>query len=211
MLPLALNSRLLKTFRARVYVALHVLPGILMLPSFAFAFLLGQWLADALGIPLNTAAARHPNDLLWFTAFVAVLVLLPATGCLLGWVANALVSRYILGWSSTQITAVYMRSEVPQDWFKPSHDRMSERRAILAATQKWEEYRTIGAARFVLTKGVLTYGIIMFIVAYVVPTLFGGVGFDLETVAFQAVLCGVTGGILTGLIWWLSEWDYRKP
>ncbi len=209
MFPLAFNSRLLETFRTRIQVTLFVLPVGLMFLSIAPTLLYARWIADSLEISLNEPASKDPNSLLWFTGFISVMMLLMVVGGLLGWVANALVSRYVLGWSSSQVIAVYMRSEVPHAWFKPSHDSISEKRAILAAVRKWKEYRTIGPIRFILTRGVLPLGMLMFIFM-MVPTFFRGAGFDLETVIYQAALCGVAGGFLGAVLWWLSEWEYRK-
>ena len=128
MLPLAFNTILPQSLKGKHQFALAVLPIALMFASFGPTFLFAYWLEGALGIPHNSPIRNHPNGTIWLLVFLGVMVVLMILGYLLGWLANGLISRYVLGWPASKVVAVYMRSEVPQEWLKPSGTQASNRR-----------------------------------------------------------------------------------
>jgi len=75
------------------------------------------------------------------------------------------------------------------------------------ALQKWESTRALGMARFVLVRGVLTYGLAMF----VATTFFAHQGeLSAKFVLISAILW-LIGGALFGVIsWYLLESLYRR-
>ena len=96
--------------------AIAVLPIGLMFASFGPLFFFASWLERARGIPHNSPIKNHPNGILWSALLLSAMVVLVVLSYLLGWLANGLISRYALGWPASKVVAVYMRSEVPQEW-----------------------------------------------------------------------------------------------
>jgi|SRR5437667_6428081 len=103
-----------------------------------------------------------------------------------------------------------MRSEVPPEWLNTTAARTANGRKDESALQKWEAQRAAGALRFILTRGVLTWGAPMFLVMYVVPAVSRGTAFTGVAVLFQAILWAGAGAGFGGAIWLFSEWNYRK-
>ena len=98
MLPLAFNVVLPQSLRRKPQFALAVLPIGGMFSSFWPIFVFAEWLGHALGIPHNAPIKNHPNGVIWIAVFLSVMVFLVILGYLLGWLANGLISRYVLGW-----------------------------------------------------------------------------------------------------------------
>jgi hypothetical protein len=208
--PLAFNVVLPQTLKVRIQVAVAALPIGLMFLSFVPLFRFAHWLEQALGIPPNSPVKSHPNGVLWITVFLSVMVLLMVAGYLIGWVANALISRHILGWPTSKVAAVYLRSEVPSEWFKEAGATTPDAKRTPVTTRKWEDQRAKGPVRFILTRGVLAWGTPMFVAMYVAPTLVRGTGFSFSMTVFQGILWAFAGAAFGGAIWWLAEWNHRK-
>jgi len=128
MRPLAFNTVVPQSLRWKPQFAIAVLPIGLMFASFGPLFFFAYWLERALGIPHNSPIKNHPNGILWLALLLSAMVVLVVLSYLLGWLANGLISRYVLGWPASKVVAVYMRSEVPQEWLKPSGTQASNRR-----------------------------------------------------------------------------------
>lgn len=89
-----------------------------MFASFIPLFFFAAWLANALGLPLDAPVKDQPNGDLWLTIYLGVMTISLIAGYMLGWFANAFLSRYMLGWPLSKVVAVYMYSEIPQEWLK---------------------------------------------------------------------------------------------
>jgi len=73
--------------------------------------------------------------------------------------------------------------------------------------QNWEKARAVGMTRFVLLRGVLSYGLTMFIVmTFIVHR--GDLG--TRFIAISAVLWFIGGAVFGALTWFLMERIYRK-
>ena len=73
--------------------------------------------------------------------------------------------------------------------------------------QNWERTRALGMARYVLVKGVLSYGLTMFIVmTFIVHRS------DLSTrfIALSAVLWLIAGAVFGTFTWLFMERHYRR-
>ena len=211
MLPLAFNTILPQSLKTKHQFALAVLPIGLMFASFGLIFLFAYWLEGVLDIPHNSPIRDHPNGTTWLVVFLGVMVVLMILGYLLGWLANGLISRYVLGWPMSRVVAVYMRSQVPPEWLKqPSSGGTISLPKDQLASQRWEIQRTAGALRFIFTRGVLGWGGAMFLVMYLLPAVSHGTPLDFMTAAIQAALWAGAGAGFGGVIWILSEWNHRK-
>ena len=205
---LALNTILPQNLRIRYQLAVGVLPLGLMFASFLPLFVFASWLEATLGIPPNSPIKDHPNGTLWVTAFLGVMVVLMLLGYALGWAVNAAIARYVLGWPSEKVRAVYLRSDVPSHWLKTGAAGAPDVSA--QSLSKWEEQRKVGAARFVLIRGVLAWGGPMLLAMYIVPTLVKGQSFTTGSMLFNLGLWAVAGALFGAFIWFSSESNYRK-
>ena len=92
----AVQSNPLGTY---LILPLIVLPLGLGFGSFVPGWFCAQGLAYALGLPGDPRVIDHPVGWLWLVLVVAVGVLLMLGGCLLGFLLDALILRFALGWS----------------------------------------------------------------------------------------------------------------
>ncbi|MEX6783680.1 hypothetical protein [Pseudomonas aeruginosa] len=209
MTHLAFNTVLPKGMRAKYQLAIGALPIGLMFLSFVPLFFFAAWLEAALGIPHNSPIKNHPNGTIWITTFLAVMVILMLSGYALGWLLNSAVARYVFGWTSAQVAAVFGRSEVPSHWLKNNVPGATESEAISTQLSKWEEQRKSGALRFIVMRGVGAWGIPMFLGMYVGPTIAKHRGFTLKDILFNTALWLIAGALFGAFIWFLSERNYR--
>jgi hypothetical protein len=78
----------------------------------------GSWSAHAFGIPPDAPVKTHPNGLMWFGIFIAVIVILIPAG-IVG--VLALLTIYFAqreGWSRSQMCEVFFHSNYPANWRK---------------------------------------------------------------------------------------------
>ncbi|PWF54704.1 hypothetical protein [Massilia glaciei] len=118
MIPLAINAARQRALRAKVQFALSVLPLGLMCAAFAAVLSLRGPFETALGIVRGSSVRNHPDGIMWMVAFLGATVLLMIAAYLLGWLANALFARFVLGWPAAQVGAAHLRSDVPGHWLK---------------------------------------------------------------------------------------------
>jgi hypothetical protein len=205
---LALNTTISQSLRARYLFGIAALPIGLMFLSFAPLWVFANWMAATLGIHPDGAVKEHPNAWTWFTILMVAMIALMLAGYALGWALNVLLSRHIFGWNEETIRAVYGRSQVPSHWLKQGAlPPIGETPQILDA---WEIQRKSGLARFIMLRGVLSWGAPMFIAMYVAPAAFGSRQINVETVLFNLALWGSAGAAFGASIWFLSEYNHRK-
>lgn len=205
---LALNTVLPQSMRMKYQLAIGVLPIGLMFAAFVPLWLLSSWLEAYYGIPTNSPIRSHPNGGIWIAVFLSTMVALMILGYAIGWLVNAAVSRYVLGWSSEQVRAVYLHSKVPPHWLKEGSAAPSD--ADAQSIAKWEAQRKIGALRFIAVRGVLAWGGPMLLAMHLVPTFMKGHVFSMESTIFNVVLWACAGACFGALIWYSSEANYRK-
>jgi hypothetical protein len=205
---LALNTVLPQLMRVKYQVAIGIAPIGLMFASFGPGFLLASWLEGALGIPPNSPINAHPNGAIWITVFLISMVALMILGYALGWFVNQAVARLILGWSPEKVRAIYSRSDIPNHWLKAGADLSVDPGAQSIA--KWREQRKMGALRYVFIRGVLAWGLPMFVVMYLVPTFANSQSFAVRLFLFNMALWTAAGAGFGAFIWYSSEANYRK-
>jgi hypothetical protein len=118
MRPLAFNRDISNRLQTRIQFALGALPLGLMFLAFISLSLFMVWLARAWGIPAHAPVKEQPNGPLWILIFIVTMAPCMIGGYLIGWVGNALICRYILGWKPAEIKATYLHSNVPNRWLK---------------------------------------------------------------------------------------------
>ncbi len=210
MTPLAFNSLVPQNLRLRFQLALGALPLACMLLAFIPSYFFAQWLEKLEGVPAQSRLLDHPTGRMWVAAFLAALLLQLLCGYLLGWLLNAWLARRLLGWPIEKIRAVYLHSQVPPAWLKPAAAALAGGRVAIIAVARWELERKAGALRYVLRKGLIAWGLPMYVFMYLVQTLLRGDSLELQDALQSALLWLGSGAVLGAVMWWVSEFNYRK-
>jgi len=210
MTPLAFNSLVPQNLRLRFQLALGALPLACMLLAFIPSYFLAQWLETLQGIPAQARLLDHPTGRMWVVAFLAALLLQLLLGYLLGWLLNAWLARRLLGWPTEKIRAVYLHSQVPPAWLKPAAAALAGGRVAIIAVARWERERKAGALRYVLRKGLIAWGLPMYVFMYGVQTLLRGESLEAQEALRSALLWLGCGTFFGAVMWWVSEFNYRK-
>ena len=209
MLPMGLNTNL-PPMKAKYQVAVAVLPIGLMFAAFVPLIFFASWLESALGIAHNSSIRASSNGTLWISIFLIVMVVLMITGYVTGWLVNAVISRWALGWPAQKVIAIFLHSEIPQDWLQGRQGTSSSNAAVAASNSKWEQQRAGGPVRFILTRGVMSWGTAMFVAMYLYPTLAHRRSFEATSLLLNLAIWAVGGALFGGVLWMLGEWSYRK-
>jgi len=210
MTPLALNSLVPQNLRLRIQVALSALPLACMLLALVPSLFFAQWLEKLEGIPAQTRLLDHPAGRMWVAAFLAALVLQLLCGYVLGWLLNAAWAHWLLRWPAEKIRAVYLHSQVPLPWLKPAAAALTGGRVAVIAVARWERERKAGALRYVLRKGLIGWGLPLYVFMYLVQTLLRGEAWELFHALRSAVLWFGCGALFGAVMWAVSEMNYRK-
>ncbi len=208
--PLAWNFELPQRMRTQPQIALGVLPLGLMFASFAPLFLLTTLLSSILGIPENVPVKDQPNGMLWLILFLVAMVILMIAGYLFGWVLNAIALRVFLKWPREKITRVLLYSEVPPSWIKEADTAISGASSSATTNTPWAVIRQKGKGNFIFQRGVLAWGVPMYLLMTVLPAVNGRVGPTAFYFLWQGVLWGGAGAFFGLVIWHFSEKSYLK-
>lgn len=212
MSPLPFNMLLPRELRGGIQFALGLLPIGLVFASFGLLWLFAMWLATQLGIPEGSPVRDHPNGWLWAAISLCALLCLTVAGYFLGWLLNAAIARYVLGWSRMQVDAVFLRCEIPQHWYRGrtgANEPMSANPKF-GTEDAWGKLRRQGPWRFILFRGILTYGGILFLSIAVVPAFMGTRTTDLGYWLTHGLTFSFAGALFGGYVWYSSEKQYRQ-
>jgi hypothetical protein len=210
MTPLPFNMLIPQSMRPKLQIGLAILPIGLMFASFLPLFMLIPLLESASGIPHGAPVKSQVNGWLWVAVIIFTMVAGMVLGYLIGWIFNALISRYVFGWTASKIVAVYWRSELPNHWFIDKFHGQDTPRVSSNTLSKWETHRSAGPMRFILLRGVLTWGMPMFFVMYIAPAWSRKRDIVFIDLIFNLALWAASGAVFGAAIWYLSEWNYRK-
>jgi len=205
---LALNTVLPQSMRVKYQLAIGALPISLMFASFLPLWQFVGWLETYLGTPANSPIKDHPSGGVWIAVLLFTTVALMILGYVIGWIINAVIARYVLGWSAEKVRTVYLKSNVPSHWLKEGSAVSGTVDAQSIA--KWEAQRKGGALRFIAVRGVLSWGGPMLLAMHLIPTFMRGQDFTLEGTLFNVALWACAGTSFGALIWCISEFNYRK-
>ena len=208
--PLALNTLLPQTMRLRYQLAISVLPVGMMLLALVPSYFFAIWLEQLEGISAHTRLLDDARGRMWIAAFLIALLLQLILAYGVGWALNGLWARFIAGWPNDKVHAVFLRSELPVSWLKPAAAALSGGRASILAIARWERERKVGALAFILRKGVWAWGVPFFVFMYLIQTLLRGESLQVEAALLSAALWFSAGAFLGGVVWVLSEFNYRR-
>ncbi|QLG88022.1 hypothetical protein HQ393_06970 [Chitinibacter bivalviorum] len=189
---------------------LSVLPLVLMFSAFIPLFLLVGPLGRAMGIPGGAPVKEQPNGLLWLIAFIFIMVALMLMGYALGWLLNALIARYIFRWPSAKVCETFMYSNVPQEWRLDPRATSKTLSASAKLRNNWAITRTKGRWNFILVRGILGWGLPMFLGMSCLPVLTRHIQPTLAYFVPQIILWSLAGGLFGLIIWLFSERQFRK-
>ncbi|MBA6265462.1 hypothetical protein [Colwellia sp. Bg11-12] len=203
MTNIAFNTDISSMIKTRYSIALATLPFTLMFSSFGVMWLISIWLE----LDTDTPLREFDNSLVWVIGFIGLMVILMIGFYLLGWLINALISSTVLGWDKDKVKNVYLRSQVPDNWLKGNQNLET---AMANRIENWREKRESGMFFYILQTGVLSWGLIMYLVMAVVPALKSSDPLDLVSLLWQGGVWAI-GGALFGYVGWLfSERQYSK-
>jgi hypothetical protein len=208
--PLAWNFEIPHRMRAQPQIALGVLPIGLMFASFAPLFRLAASLSSLLGIPDNVPVVEQPNGMLWLILFLGAMVVLMIAGYLLGWFLNAIALRVFFRWPQEKISRVLLHSEVPPSWLKETSATTGIAHSSATPNTTWAVTRQMGKRRFVFQRGLLAWGIPMYVLMVVLPAINGRVELTVFSYLWQACLWGAAGALFGLVIWHFSEKSFLK-
>ena len=207
---LAFNTEISRRMRVKVQIALGALPIGLMFASFIPLLLVVVWLSSVFGTSMSAPIRSQPYEYLWLVLFLVVMVSFMAAGYLIGWVLNAFLLRILFGWSGEQVRRVMVYSEIPNSWLKDARSTTGNASSYLARNTTWAITRKKGMWRFILLRGVLAWGIPMYLAMACLPALNGRVDPTAFYFFWQACLWSVAGALFGLIIWLTSERSYRK-
>ena len=95
-------------------------------------------------------------------------------------------------------------------WLKPAAIALAGGRVAIIAVARWERERKAGALRYVLRKGLIGWGLPLYVFMYGVQTLLRGDALVPEEALRNAVLWLGCGAVFGTVMWWVSEFNYRK-
>ena len=172
------------------------------IPLWGFA----KWLANVMDIPDGAPVKEQPNGLLWLALFLVSMLFLMVLGYVLGWVANACICRFIFRWRWERVRSVFLFSDVPSEWLAPNaKDTIS---GSETRPSGWAAVRVKGRSHYVLTRGVIGWGIPMYVVMTVVPSLRADPSPTAFYFLWQAGLWGSAGALFGAVIWHFSETQF---
>lgn len=208
--PLAWNFEICQRMRAQQQIALGALPIGLTYASFAPLFFLVEYLSSTLGIPDNAPIKDPPIFLLFIIMALVAMVLLMIAGYLVGWVLNAIVLRVFIKWPQEKVYRVFLYSEVPPSWLKEIDTATGATNSSATPNTTWAVTRQMGKGRFVFQRGVLAWGVPMYLFMAVLPAINGRADATMFYFLWQACLWGAAGALFGLVIWLFSEKSFLK-
>jgi hypothetical protein len=108
-----------KNLKPKYKYSFAALPFILIVLSFLPLRLFMNWLAPAFHVSMNAPTGGHIGlfDILTLLAMVVFIVI----AYVLGFVGNAAILYLCYGWSADKLRDVFLRSNVPEHWYKSGH------------------------------------------------------------------------------------------
>lgn len=210
MQPLATNLIIGRQLRTKISWALCVLPLGLMFSAFVPLVMLVEPLARLLGVQTEGPLMVQPNGWLWVVLFLAMMVILMLAGAALGSLLNALIARVILRWPAIKVREVFLYSKVPAEWYRETGPGQKTNTAVAKRMTTWATTRKNGKWHFVLVRGVLGFGLPVFLGTSCVPVLRHRVQPTLQYFVPQILIFALSGILFGILIWHFSERQFRK-
>ena len=199
---LAWNTEITHRLRLAPMLWLCVLPIGLSFASIGLLYLATGPLSQMLGVEANQPIRGQENGIVWLLSLLVLLVILMLSGYRLGWALNGLVLRLFLKWPADRVREALLYSELPDTWLRAS--------ITTAAESPWAATRQLGKWRFVLERGVLAWGLPMFLIMSASGFFKGPAEPGAAYFLLQACLWAFGGLVFGLLVWHSSERSFRK-
>jgi hypothetical protein len=196
---LAFNYSASAALRRKVQFLLGALPMLCMFAPFVPMLKLAYWLDSPAGAAYNPATNGSSVLFLWVLLAIALMIAAMLVGHAIGWLLNMAVAALVLRWPWPRIRAVFIESQLPLEWYRAGLSSQSDADAV--ASQNWAEERQQGFSRFVLKRGLLAWGVPMFILMVVGPTFLKG-----EPVTSKGLLTSMAIWAVAGCAFGVSMW-----
>lgn len=204
---LALNYSASAALRRRVQFLLAALPMLCMFAPFVPMLKVAYWLDSPAGAAYNPATNGSSVFFLWVLVAIAVMIAAMLVGHAIGWLLNMAVAALFLRWPWPRVRGVFLESQLPVEWYRAGLSSQSDADAV--ASQNWAEERQQGFARFVLKRGLLAWGVPMFIVMVVGPTFFEGDPVTPKGLLTSIAIWAVAGCAFGVSMWWVHHAQER--
>ncbi len=196
---LAFNNSASTALQRKVQVLLWALPMLCMFASFVPMLKVAYWLDSPAGAAYNPATNGSSVLFLWVLVAIAVMIAAMLVGHAIGWLLNMAIAALVLRWPWSRVRAVFLESQLPAEWYRAGLSSQSDADAV--ASQNWAVERQQGFARFVLKRGLLAWGVPMFILMVIGPTFLKG-----EPVTSKSLLTSMAIWTFAGCAFGVSMW-----
>lgn len=207
--PLLWNVHAAKDLTFTHYMLLSVFPATLSVLSAPITYIFFI-VATHIGTPhISIQPTKLRYDIVYNLALLITIIDIMIGAYMIGWGINMAAARYLLGWPKRKVVRIFIYSDIPRHW-KKHYDKDNQWAYAKTAILQWAETRTKGRARYILTHGLLRWGLPAYLFLTLVPTLTGviepAMGYYIAEFLFSA-----TGGTIFALaVWHLSEKQFLK-
>ena len=200
---LALNYSATSALKRKVQLLIGVLPTACMFFPFVPIMKVANWLDSPAGTAYNPATNGSSVLFLWVLVAIAVMIAAMLVGHAIGWLLNMAVAALVLRWPWSRVRSVFLESQLPVEWYRAGLSSQSDADAV--ASQRWAEERQQGFARFVLKRGLLAWGVPMFILMYVGPTFLKDEPVTPTRLLTSIAIWIVAGCVFGASMWWVHQ------
>jgi hypothetical protein len=200
---LALNYSATAALQRKVQLLIGALPTLCMFVPFVPMMKVAYWLDSPAGAAYNPATNGSSVLFLWVLLAIVGMVAAMLIGYAIGWLLNMVVAALVLRWPWLWVRAVFLESQLPVGWYRAGLSSQSDADAV--ASQNWAVERQQGFARFVLKRGLLAWGVPMFVAMYVGPTFFKGDPVTPTRLLTSIAIWTVAGCVVGASIWWVHQ------
>ncbi len=205
---LALNYSATAALQRKYQLLIGTLPTLCMFVPFVPIMEVAYWLDSPAGAAYNPATNGSSVFYLWLLLGLAVIIAAMLVGHAIGWLLNMVIAALVLKWPWSRVRGVFLESQLPIDWYKAGLSSQSDADAV--ASQDWATERRQGFARFVLKRGLLAWGVPMFILMYVGPTFFKGEPVTPQSLLTSIAIWAVASCVFGASMWWVHQAQERR-
>lgn len=188
MIVLPFNQAIFKALKSQYKIVLGIIPS--------------AFLGVGASIPVMIDNIRDINATIF--SLLALLILL---FYMAGWLLNSVIARWCFRWSNKKVTDVFIRSLVPDKWFK--NGAMEDyNKYITQEMGRWGDARKGGLIAFAFVVGGLRIGGTAYVTLAACLYYFGH-HLDLFYLIIQALLWLVIGTFCGLFVWFFNEMEYK--
>jgi hypothetical protein len=208
---LATNMLIWDDVKPRIKWGVSVLPVGLMFAAFIPIIEIAIWLSGALHLGAGPAK-EQPNGLLWLFLFLSTMLVLMLAGYALGWVLNVAIARTIFGWPAEKVRDVFLESNIPIEWRQTDTSAVAPdgNRTLTRKRGSWAITRQKGCWHYVLMRGILGWGLAMFVGMGLMPVFMHRRELSWSYFVSQALVWTLAGAFFGFATWSWYEWLFKR-